>query len=85
MERRVSPELDNIMNEKLTVTYESGKIVSIADGIDKYNAGIVVPIISEGDTIGSVVFVMKDGECPSEVDDKQAETAAGFLGKHMEG
>lgn len=85
MERRVSPELDNIMNEKLTVTYESGKIVSIADGIDKYNAGIVVPIISEGDTIGSVVFVMKDGERPSEVDDKLAETAAGFLGKHMEG
>ena len=85
MERRVSPELDNIMNEKMTVTYESGKVVSIADGNDKYNAGVVVPIISEGDTIGSVVFVVKDGERVSEVEDKLAETAADFLGKHMEG
>lgn len=85
MEKRVSSELDSLMNEKLTVTYESGKVVSIADGNDKYNAGVVVPIISEGDTIGSVVFVIKDGEKVSEVEDKLAETAADFLGKHMEG
>ncbi len=85
MEKRVSHELDSLMNEKLTVTYESGKVVSIADGNDKYNAGVVVPIISEGDTIGSVVFVIKDGEKVSEVEDKLAETAADFLGKHMEG
>ena len=85
IEKRVSNELDTLMNEKLTVTYESGKVVSIADGNDKYNAGVVVPIISEGDTIGSVVFVIKDGEKVSEVEDKLAETAADFLGKHMEG
>lgn len=85
MEKKVSHELDNLMNEKLTVKYESGKVVSIADGNDKYNAGVVVPIISEGDTIGSVVFVVKDGEKVSEVEDKLAETAADFLGKHMEG
>ena len=85
IEKRVSPELDDLMNDKVTVTYESGRVVSIADGNDKYNAGVVVPIISEGDTIGSVVFVIKDGEKPSVVDDKLAETAAGFLGKHMEG
>lgn len=85
MEKRVSHELDDLMNEKMTVTYESGRVVSIADGNDKYNAGVVVPIISEGDTIGSVVFVMKDGEQPSQVEDKLAETAAGFLGRHMEG
>ncbi|MGM9937814.1 MAG: stage V sporulation T C-terminal domain-containing protein, partial [Candidatus Ornithomonoglobus sp.] len=85
MEKRVSHELDNLMNDKVTVTYESGRVVSIADGNDKYNAGVVVPIISEGDTIGSVVFVMKDGEKPSEVEDKLAQTAAGFLGRHMEG
>lgn len=85
MEKRVSHELDDLMNDKITVTYESGRVVSIADGNDKYNAGVVVPIISEGDSIGSVVFVMKDGERPSAVEDKLAETAAGFLGRHMEG
>lgn len=85
MEKRVSHELDDLMNDKITVTYESGRVVSIADGNDKYNAGVVVPIISEGDSIGSVVFVMKEGERPSAVEDKLAETAAGFLGRHMEG
>ncbi len=85
MEKRVSHELDSLMNDKLTVTYESGKVVSIADGNDKYNAGVVVPIVSEGDTIGSVVFVVKEGERTSEIEDKLAETAADFLGKHMEG
>lgn len=85
MEKKVSSELDSIMNEKLSITYESGRVVSIADGIDKYNAGVVVPIISEGDTIGSVVFVLKEGDTASEVDDKLAQSAAGFLGKHMEG
>ena len=75
VEKRVSRELDDIMNDKVTITYESGRIVSVADGNDKYNAGVVVPIISEGDTIGSVVFVMKDGEKPSVVDDKLAASS----------
>ena len=47
--------------------------------------GVVVPIVSEGDTIGSVIFVMNDGESVSEVETKLAESAAGFLGRHMEG
>ena len=56
-----------------------------ADGVEKYNAGVVVPIVSEGDTIGSVLFILKEGETASEVEEKLAESAAGFLGKHMEG
>lgn len=63
--------------------FDSG--LSIAEGVDKYNAGVVVPIVSEGDTIGSVIFVLKDGEEPNEIESKLAESAAGFLGRHMEG
>ncbi|MBQ3426692.1 MAG: stage V sporulation protein T [Clostridia bacterium] len=85
MEKRVSHELDDIMNDKSKISCDSGRRVSIADGSDKYSAKVVVPIISEGDTIGSVLFVMKEDENASEVDDKLAESAAGFLGKHMEG
>ena len=85
MEKRISHELDDIMNDRSTVSGDSGRKVSVADGSDKYSAKVVVPIISEGDTIGSVLFVMKEDEHASEVDDKLAETAAGFLGKHMEG
>ena len=85
IEKPVSSVLENVMNEKIIVSYKDGKPVTIADGVDKYNAGVVVPIVSEGDTIGSVLFIMKEGEQPSEVEEKLAESAAGFLGKHMEG
>lgn len=83
IEKRVSHELDSVMNDKTPVTH--GKRISVADGNDKYSAGVVVPIVSEGDTIGSVLFIMNEDEQPSEVESKLAESAAGFLGKHMEG
>ena len=85
IEKRISSELENVMNERITLTGDSNHSITVADGNDKYNAPIVFPIISEGDTIGSVLFIMKDGEKPSEVESKLAESAAGFLGKHMEG
>ncbi len=86
IEKPVSSELENVMNEKITFNVQTNnKKISVIDGIDNYNAGVVVPIVSEGDTIGSVVFIMKDGEKPGEVESKLAETAAGFLGRHMEG
>lgn len=85
IEKRVSRELEDIMHERATFRSENDRKLSIADGNDKYNAGVVVPIVSEGDIIGSVIFVMNDGEPASEVESKLAETAAGFLGRHMEG
>ena len=85
IEKPVSSDLENVMNEKIVFNIRTdNKKISITEGMDNYNAGVVVPIVSEGDTIGSVIFVMKDGEKPGEVESKLAESAAGFLGKHME-
>jgi len=86
MERRISRDIENVMQEKMAFQSENNNNkLAIAEGVDKYNAGVVVPIISEGDTIGSVIFVLNDGETVSEVESKLAESAAGFLGRHMEG
>ena len=85
IEKRVSPELEKVMDDKVNINSKSDKKVSVADGNDKYNAKVVFPIVSEGDTIGSVLFIMNEDEKPSEIETKLAETAAGFLGKHMEG
>ncbi|MBR3791889.1 MAG: stage V sporulation protein T [Clostridia bacterium] len=86
MEKRVSREIENVMSEKSAFkSSNTSDSLSIADGVEKYSAGVVVPIVSEGDTIGSVIFVMNDGEQMSEVETKLAESAAGFLGRHMEG
>ncbi len=85
IEKRVSRDIENVMSEKSTFKSQGSNGLSIADGNEKYNAGVVVPIVSEGDTIGSVIFVMNEGEQVSEVESKLAESAAGFLGRHMEG
>lgn len=86
MEKRVSSDIENLMSEKESFKSQGGdQGVSIAEGVDNYNAGVVIPIVSEGDTIGSVIFVMKDSHNPTETEVKLAEAAAGFLGKHMEG
>ena len=86
IEKKVSSDLDNVMSEKTAFKSQgTGSGISIAEGVDKYNAGVVVPIVSEGDAIGSVVFILKDGEEAGEIESKLAESAAGFLGKHMEG
>ena len=86
MEKRVSSDIENLMSEKESFKSQgTGEGVSIAEGVDNCSAGVVVPIVSEGDTIGSVIFVMKDSRNPTETEIKLAEAAAGFLGKHIEG
>ncbi|MBO4897663.1 MAG: stage V sporulation protein T [Clostridia bacterium] len=85
-EKRVSHELENIMNEKTQFIKRDtdGKEVTVADGSEKYFAKVVVPIISEGDSIGSVVMFSDGSGSMGEVETKLAQSAAGFLGKQME-
>ena len=87
-DKRVSGELEKLMEEKTSFIMKSsaGKKVPVADGNEKYSAGVVYPIIAEGDTIGSVVFLRDESTSgvPGEIEEKLAQSAAGFLGKQME-
>ena len=50
-----------------------------------YNSQVIYPIISDGNTIGSVILLSKDSKTKmSEVEQKVAQSAANFLGKQME-
>ena len=86
-DKKISPELEKMMEDKSTFVLKKGdeKKINIIDGSEKYTAGVVVPIISEGDTIGSVVFFSNE-TIPQmgEVEEKLAKSAAVFLGRHME-
>lgn len=88
IEKRVSGDIEKIMEEKTSILLNKNdkKDLEIIDGADKrYSTGVVSPIISEGDVIGSVVFVGKNSEQNmGEVETKLAQSAAGFLGKQME-
>ena len=51
----------------------------------KNNAQIVYPIISNGDTIGTVILMSKDASTKmNEVEKKVAQSAATFLASQME-
>lgn len=51
----------------------------------KYNSQVVYPIISNGDTIGTVILMSKESNSKmNEVEKKVAQSAATFLGTQME-
>jgi len=85
-DKKVSSELEKIMENKVTLLAKPGeKKVQVVEGLDKYFAGVVAPIIFEGDSIGTVIFMVNEAEQNvGEVETKLAQSAAGFLGKTME-
>ena len=86
-DKRISADIEKIMEEKTQFISRGTekKNIHVVDGNDKYNVGVVVPIISEGDTIGSVVvFTNEQQPKMSEIEEKLAQSAANFLGRHME-
>ncbi len=83
VDKRVSPQLEQVMEERRGI--QADQPMPLCDGNEKYRVLIAVPILSEGDVLGSVAFV-NDGEAPAlgDVELKLAQTVAGFLGRHME-
>lgn len=86
LERRISPELEQIMEGRQIYHRRSGdKAVPVADGADNYSVAIAAPIVTEGDVMGCVVFLTTDdSRLPGEAENKLAGTVAGFLAKQME-
>ncbi len=87
VEKRISEDVEKMLEKKIVFAIETGENtgVPVVDGSEKYFAGVVAPIVSEGDTIGSVMMVSDKETMPvGEVEKKLCQSAAGFLGKHME-
>jgi AbrB family transcriptional regulator (stage V sporulation protein T) len=90
LEKNLSKELEEIIeNKEVFKSKENEEIavpVTSSEGKERiYNSQIVYPIISEGDGIGSVVILAKDRTKKfTDVESKIAESAANFLGSHLE-
>ena len=89
LDKNISYELEKIMNDKSTMIVHSANEKKVPifnnENLDKYYAQVISPIISEGDTIGSVVLMATDNTAQmGEAEIKLAQSAAGFLGKQME-
>ena len=90
MEQDVSPELEQLMEDKGIYASNENSDVSMPitknDNKErKYNSQVVYPIISNGDTIGTVILMAKETNSKmNEVEKKVAQSAATFLGTQME-
>ena len=63
------------MNTKSLFTRTNGdKSIHVSDETDKYEAGVVAPIVYDGDSIGAVVFIAEPSTAAGEVETKLAET-----------
>ena len=83
LDRRISSDLEKIMEERQLYTGDREKQLFPVDGID-YGASIAAPIIGNGDILGAVVFLWGDGSKISPTEIKLAQVAASFIGKQME-
>ena len=86
LDRHISRELEQIMEGRRPYRAElGGKSVSVTDGETSPAVGVAVPILSEGDVLGCVVFLERgDGVKAGDTELKLATTVSAFLGKQME-
>ena len=87
LDRRISPELTKIMEgRRAYCSKPSVPPVPVTEGDSAPHAAVAVPIISEGDLLGCVVFLERnDGARAGDSELKLAAAVAGFLGRQMEG
>ena len=90
--------LEQVLSKQLEEVLENKEIYSSSDNNEvalpitendskerKFNAQVIYPIVCQGDVIGSVILIAKDpSKKMGEAEDKVAQSAAGFLGNHLE-
>lgn len=86
LEKRNSPELEQLMEQRKSYRYHSGEArLRAVESVDRYHLGVAVPIVAEGDLMGCVMLLIEEKDmAPTESEQKLAQTVAGFLGRQME-
>ena len=90
LEKDISPELEQLMEDKEIYTSKENSDIAMPimkeqNEERKNNSQIVYPIISNGDTIGTVILMSKEAnQKMNDVEKKVAQSAATFLGTQMD-
>lgn len=89
LQKTISKELEALINERkstMAAKGEKGFLSLLPEEMEGITAQVIVPIICEGDAIGSVALMSKEPRARfGDAEMKLAATAAGFLGRQMEG
>ena len=90
LEKNLSKELEEVIENKEVFKSKENNEIAIPitqnEGRERiYNGQVIYPIISDGDALGSVILLSKEpNKKLGDVEDKVAQSAAGFLGNHLE-
>ena len=90
LEKNLSKELEEVLENKEIFKSKENNEISIPitqnEGRERiYNSQVIYPIITDGDVVGSVILLSKEpNKKMGDVEDKVAQSAAGFLGTHLE-
>ena len=85
LDKPISPQLAEIMEGRSTYRPSGGSSIPVSPADEAYCLSVAVPVLTEGDVMGCVMFLSPPGSPPAtEVEYKLAQTAALFLGKQME-
>ena len=85
LEKPLSPELEQLMEQRRVYRRESGtKALPVVSGDGPWSVAVAAPVLSQGDLLGCVLFAQPDSAPADELEFKLAQTVAGFLGGQME-
>ncbi|MBR2290256.1 MAG: stage V sporulation protein T, partial [Clostridia bacterium] len=90
LEKNLSKEIEEVLENKEVFKSKENDDISLPitqeEGKQRiYNSQVIYPIISDGDVVGSVILLAKDAsKTMGETEFKVAQSAAGFLGTHLE-
>ena len=87
-QKGISEDLSRLLSRRETLTASRGDarfIPILAEENPEYLSETIVPILCEGDVIGSVILAGREEKSRmGETEKKLAATASGFLGKQMD-
>jgi AbrB family transcriptional regulator (stage V sporulation protein T) len=89
LDKNISSNLEKIIENRaiFKATKDDSKFAPILSegSTEGYYSEVISPIICEGDAIGAVIFLSPNkNNLMGEVEEKLAQSAAGFIGKQME-
>ena len=89
LQKNISRQLEQMINERQSVCAEKDEknfIPLVTEELEGVTAQVVTAIICEGDAIGAVAILSREPRARfGDMEMKLAATAAGFLGRQMEG
>ena len=86
LNRRVSRPLSDMIESRTSKIVEDKEVLEIVDGETTERSYVMIPIISNGDSLGAVILIgSEEDEFINDLDVNSVKVATAFLGKYLEG